>query len=161
MEALGIRIVGSIYLASSKGKITLKSNDPNDQPSLDFHLLEDPEDLRRLREAVRIAVDLLKHSEFDEIIEKRLEPLDSDLDSEDSLNKWLLKEVTTGQHLTGTCKMGPSSDQMAVVDEELRVQGVEGLRIADASIMPNTVRANTNATTIMIGERVAAFLKNN
>ena len=57
--------------------------------------------------------------------------------------------------------MGQSSDQMAVVDEKLRVHGVEGLRIADASIMPNTVRANTNATTIMIGERVAAFLKNN
>ena len=160
MEALGIRIVGSIYLASSKGKITLKSNDPDEQPSLDFHLLEDPEDLRRLREAVRIAVDLLKHSEFDEIIQNRIEPLDSDLYSDDSLNKWLLKEVTTGQHLTGTCKMGPSSDQMAVVDEELRVHGVEGLRVADASIMPNTVRANTNATTIMIGERLAAFLKN-
>ena len=160
MEGLGIRIVGSIYLASSKGKISLKSKDPNDQPFLDFHLLEDLEDLRRLREAVRIAVDLLKHSEFDEIIEKRLEPLDSDLDSDDSLNKWLLEEVTTGQHLTGTCKMGPSSDQMAVVDEKLRVHGVEGLRISDASIMPNTVRANTNATTIMIGERLAAFLKN-
>jgi len=62
-------------------------------------------------------------------------------------------------HICGTCKMGPASDPMAVVDQYGRVHGLDNLRIADASIMPDCIRANTNATTIMIGERVADFLK--
>ena len=93
-------------------------------------------------------------------IEERIDPPDSALESDVKLDEWLLKEVTTGQHLTGTCKMGPISDPLAVVDEYLNVHGVNGLSIADASIMPNTVRANTNATIIMIGERMAQFVKN-
>ena len=87
------------------------------------------------------------------------EPLDSDLESDDTLDEWLLREVTTGQHLTGTCKMGPASDPMAVADQYGRVHGMEGLRIADASVMPNIVRANTNVSTMMIGERIADFIK--
>ena len=68
------------------------------------------------------------------------------------------REVTTAQHITGTCKMGPSLDPWAVVDQYGSVHGMEGLTIADASIMPDSVRANTNTTTMMIGERVADFL---
>ena len=160
MQGLGIRIISSVFVAESKGEITLTSTDPNEQPFLDFHLLESAEDRRRLRESVRMATKLLEHPEFDSIIEERIDPPDSALQSDESLDKWLLKEVTTGQHLTGTCKMGPISDPMAVVDEYLNVHGVNGLGIADASIMPNTVRANTNATIIMIGERMAQFIKN-
>ena len=62
-------------------------------------------------------------------------------------------------HITGTLKMGPDSDKLAVVDQYCRVKGVNGLRVADASVMPDCVRANTNATVIMIGERVADFIK--
>ena len=160
MQGLGIRIISSVFVAESKGEITLTSTDPNEQPFLDFHLLESAEDRRRLRESVRMATKLLEHPEFDSIIEERIDPPDSALQSDESLDKWLLKEVTTGQHLTGTCKMGPISDPMTVVDEYLNVHGVNGLSIADASIMPNTVRANTNATIIMIGERMAQFIKN-
>ena len=159
MKALGIRITASIYLAVGQGELTLTSKDPRVQPFLDFHLLEEAEDRRRMREAVRLAVDLLKHPDFDAIVAERIEPLDSDLESDDALDAWLMREVTTGQHLTGTCKMGPSSDPMAVVDQYARVHGLDGLRIADASIMPNVVRANTNVTTMMIGERVADFIK--
>ena len=160
MESLGIRITASVYLAKSAGELTLTSTDPHVQPFLDFHLLEEPSDRERMREAVRIAVDLFKHSDFDSIVAERIEPLDSDLESDDSLDEWLLREVTTGQHLTGTCKMGPSSDPMAVVDQYGKVHGIEGLRIADASVMPNVVRANTNVTTMMIGERIADFVRN-
>jgi len=160
MQGLGIRIVGSIYLASSKGEITLTSTDPNEQPFLDFHLLEDQEDISRIRESVRIAVKLFKHPNFDPIVDRIIDPLHPDLESDESLDKWILREVTTGQHLTGTCKMGPSSDPMAVVNERLDVYQLKGLSIADASVMPNTVRANTNATTIMIGERMAHFIRN-
>ena len=63
----------------------------------------------------------------------------------------------TSHHVSGTCKMGPGSDPMAVVDQYLKVRGVDGLRVADASVMPDCIRANTNATTIMIGEKVSDF----
>ena len=159
LESLGIRITGSIYLASSSGEITLTSLDPNLQPFLDFHLLEHPHDVTRMREAVRMAVDLFKHEDFSPIVAERIEPLDGDLESDEALDAWIAREVTTGQHLCGTCKMGPSSDPMAVVDQYNRVHGIEGLRIADASIMPNTVRANTNVTAMMIGERAADFIQ--
>ena len=69
------------------------------------------------------------------------------------------REVTHTHHLSGTCKMGPASDPLAVVDQEGRVHGIDGLRVADASIMPDCVRANTNATTMMIGERMADLIR--
>ena len=70
----------------------------------------------------------------------------------------MLREVTHTHHLSGTCKMGPSSDPLAVVDQTGRVHGLEGLRVADASLMPDCIRANTNATCMMIGERVADLM---
>ena len=82
----------------------------------------------------------------------------SDLESDDALDDWLKGSVTTSQHISGTCKMGPDSDPMAVVDQYGNVKGLENLKVADASIMPNCIRANTNCTTIMIGERVADWI---
>ena len=75
------------------------------------------------------------------------------------LDNWLLRNVSTMHHISGTCKMGSSSDTMAVVDQHGRVHGFQGLRIVDGSIMPDCVRANTNVTIIMMGERVADFIK--
>ena len=86
----------------------------------------------------------------------RLSPSDDTLASDEALNRWLLDNVVTQHHSSGTCKMGPDDDPMAVVDARCRVRGVEGLMVVDASIMPDVVRANTNATTIMIAEKVAA-----
>ena len=70
-----------------------------------------------------------------------------------------MRTATTAQHISCTCKMGPASDPMAVVDQYGRVHGLEGLRVADASIMPNCVRANTNPTTMVIGERISDFIR--
>ena len=161
MEGIGIRIVSSIYLAASKGEITLTSRDPHVQPLLEYHLLEEPFDRERMREAVRLAVDIFKNDELSAMVAERIEPLDSDLESDDALDAWLMREVTTGQHLTGTCKIGPASDPMAVVNQYGSVHGIEGLSVADASVMPNVVRANTNVSTMMIGERVADFIGRN
>ena len=72
---------------------------------------------------------------------------------------WLLREVSTSHHSSSTCKMGPSSDPLAVVDQFGKVHGLEGLRVVDGSIMPDCVRANTNATCMVIGERVADFMR--
>ena len=158
MAPTGVRITVSVFLAASKGRVTLTSTDPTVQPFLDYRLLSDAEDRRRMREAVRIAVGLFEHPDLAAMVRERFSPPDSALASDDALDEWLLREVTTGQHLTSTCKMGPSSDPLAVVDQRLRVHGVENLRVADASVMPDTARANTNVTTMMIGERAADFV---
>ena len=70
----------------------------------------------------------------------------------------MLRTVGTARHVSGACKLGPATDPMAVVGQDLRVHGLEGIRVADPSILPNVVRANTNATAIMIGERLADFV---
>ncbi len=159
MEPLGVRITVALYLAASKGEIRLQSTDPHVQPFLDYHLLEEPFDKQRMREGVRLAANIFSRPEFKDIVQERIEPLDSDLASDDALDAWLEREITTGQHLTSTCKMGPASDPTAVIDQHGRVYGVQGVRVADASAMPECVRANTNVTTILIGERMADFIR--
>ena len=159
MEALGIRMTAGIQLALGAGELRLTSTDVNVQPQLDYRYLEDPFDRQRLREAVRLCIDLGDHQRFNDIIEERLEPSDADLASDEALDQWLLRETTTSQHISCTCKMGPASDPMAVVDQYGRVHGVQGLRVVDASIMPDCIRANTNVTTMMIGERIADLMR--
>jgi choline dehydrogenase-like flavoprotein len=160
MEPLGIRMLGVLDLAMSSGELKLTSTDPNEQPSLDYRYLRDPFDRQRMREMVRTCVSLGEHENFKDIVEYRIEPTEEELASDDALDAFCARDATTGQHISGTCKMGPASDGMAVVDQHGRVHGLEGLRIADASVMPNCVRANTNVTTMMIGERMADFIRN-
>ena len=159
MTPLGIRMLGVLDLAMSAGELRLQSTDPHVQPFLDYRYLEDEFDCRRMREIVRLAVQLAAHQDFQPIIAERVEPTDAELASDEALNEYLWREVTTGQHISGTCKMGPASDPMAVVDQYGKVHGLQNLRVVDASIMPNCIRANTNVTTMMIGERIADFMR--
>ena len=159
MEAMGIRMTAGIQLAVGKGELRLTSRDPQVQPFLDYCYLEDEFDRQRLRQAVRLCVQFADHASFRDIIAERLEPSDAVLASDQALDAWLLHEVTTSQHISCTCKMGPASDPMAVVDQYGRVHGFDNLRVVDASIMPDCIRANTNVTTMMIGERVADFIR--
>ena len=96
---------------------------------------------------------------FKDLVIEPVLPSDADLASDEALDDWLMRNLGTSHHVSGTCKMGPALDPLAVVNQYGRVHGLEGLWIADASIMPDCIRANTNATTIMIGERVADFIK--
>ena len=159
MVPMGIRMTAGIQLAAGSGELTLTSTDPTVQPSLDYRYLEDPVDRERLRESVRLCVSLGEDKEFDNIIQERIDPSDEVLSSDENLDDWLMREVTTSQHISCTCKMGPASDPMAVVDQSGRVHGIHGLRVVDASIMPDCVRANTNVTTMVIGEHVSDFIK--
>ena len=159
MEPLGIRMTVILDLAIGSGTLKLGSADPNEQPLIDYNYLREPFDRERLREGVRRSLELAKHEAFRDIIEERIEPLDSDLESDDALDDWMMREVTTGQHISGTCKMGPSSDPMAVIDQHGKVHGVEGLRVADVSVLPDCVRANTNVTTMMIGEHISDLIR--
>ena len=128
-------------------------------PFLDYRYLEDERDLKRMREMVRLAIKLSEHPAFEPIIESRIEPTEAEVASDEALDVYILREISTGQHSSGTCKMGPASDPMAVVDQYGKVHGIQGLRVVDASIMPDCIRANTNVTTRMIGERIADFIK--
>jgi len=154
----GIRFTCMLELAEGAGEITLQENDPTVQPYINCHHLEHPRDKERLREAIRIGIKLMDHEAFKDILDELIDPAPADLVSDDALDNWMLRSVWIGQHLSGTCKMGPSSDGMAVVDQFGKVHGIDGLRVADASIMPDCIRANTNLTTIMIGERIADWI---
>jgi choline dehydrogenase len=112
-----------------------------------------------MREAVRQGVRISEHPEFKDLIAERLNPTDADLATDAALDNWLLRNAYTQHHSSGTCKMGPASDSMAVVDQYCHVHGLAGLRVVDASVMPDVIRANTNATVIMIAEKVADWIK--
>ena len=159
MDPLGIRMLVILNLAVGHGELRLTSSDPSVQPFLDYRYLEEEFDRKRLRDAVRMCVRLAEHQGFRDIIEERTEPTDSELASDEALDQFLYREVSTGQHISCTCKMGPASDPMAVVSQYGKVHGMEGLRVVDASIMPDCVRANTNVTTMMIGEHVSDFIR--
>lgn len=93
------------------------------------------------------------------MILERVAPTEADLVSDEALDAWLLRNLDTLYHTSGTCKMGPASDPLAVVDQFCHVRGLTGLRVVDTSVMPDVIRANTNATVIMIAERVAEWIK--
>jgi choline dehydrogenase-like flavoprotein len=154
-----IGISASLQLALGAGELRLTSADPQVQPYLNYNYLTQPFDRERMRKAIRLAIRLSEHPAFKDIIIERISPTDAALASDDALDSWLLRNIGTSHHISGTCKMGPASDPMAVVDQYCRVHGLEGLRVVDASVMPDVIRANTNATTIMVGERVADWIK--
>jgi choline dehydrogenase len=144
--------------ASTAGRLRLTSIDPHSPPALDYGYLSDPWDRARMRAAVRLVIKLSQHPAYHSLITERIAPTGEDLSSDAALDAWLLTHATTQHHSAGTCKMGPASDPLSVIDQHGRVYGLEGVRVADASVMPDVVRANTNATTIMIGERMADLI---
>ena len=158
-DLVGLGASLGLNLARSKGEIRLRSGDYRDYPYLNYNLLDHEEDLRRYRDGIRMIVDLEDHPAMSAIIENRVYPEDSDLESDEALDLWMKRWVGTGHHVSCTAKMGPDSDPMAVVDQYGKVYGADGLRVVDASIMPECVRANINVTVLMIGERVAEFIK--
>ena len=153
------RLSACLEYARGAGRLTLTSAHVSAPPHLEYNYLQDPWDLARVREGVHLAMDLAESPAMKHMLAQRVAPNDQEMASEDSLNQWILENVTTGHHSSGTCKMGPHTDPMAVVDQYGRVHGLEGLRVADASIMPDVVRVNPNATCIMIGEKVSDFIR--
>ena len=153
-----IRLSCALEYPHSSGEVRLTSSDPCVQPYFNYNHLDEAWDRERLRESVRLCLDLVKSPYYSDIVENVFNPTEEDLSSNYSLDQWLKRTCGTARHVSGTCKMGPQTDANAVVDQYCRVWGVEGLRVADPSILPNVTRANTNATAIMIGERVADWL---
>jgi choline dehydrogenase len=142
----------------SRGHVRVKSSDPKQPPSILFNYLSDPADREDFRAGVRLTREILAQSAMKPYAGEELFP-GIDVSSDDAIDAWLCKAVETCYHPVGTCKMGAARDPMAVVDAELRVHGLEGLRVVDASIMPSIVSGNTNAPTIMIAEKASDMIR--
>ena len=140
----------------SRGRIELRSAEPRDAPKIFFNYLDCEEDWQGIRAAVSLTREVHQQPIFDAYRGRELLPGD-EVSSQDEIDAFIRETATTNFHASGTCKMG--SDKMAVLDPEGRVHGVDGLRVADASVMPQITSGNTNAPSIMIGEKVADHIK--
>ncbi len=143
--------------AKARGEMRLTSANPADKPQLNYNYFDNEVDLERARDGMRLAARLIESRPYREIGAKRFSPTDDELASDSALNDFLRAHVGTSIHMSGTCRMGPESDNTAVVDQFGRVCGVEGVRVADTSIMPQVVRRCPANTAVMIGERAADF----
>jgi choline dehydrogenase len=153
------RISCTLGLPDGAGYVRLASADPGVQPSFNYCYLQHLNDRRRAREGLRLASRLLASPAYTDVADYRIHPTDAILADDDALDRWIRQTVGTARHVSGTCKMGPDSDPMAVVDQYCRVKGVQGLWVADASVMPRIPRSGgAHATVVMIGERVVDWI---
>jgi choline dehydrogenase len=152
----GITMNVNVLRSESTGSIHIKSQNPADPPAIRFNFLSTEHDRLGLLAAVRKGRELMATSPLKEVTGEEIAP-GAKLQSDAELLDWIRNNAETTYHPVGTCKMG--SDPMAVVDRELRVHGIDGLRVADASIMPTLTSGNTNAPSIMIGEKCAEMVQ--
>jgi len=141
----------------SRGSVKLASKDPFVPPLINPNYLAEKEDIDTLVVGLQKTLELTSSDPFKPYIKKMLYPVNNN--DRNALEAYIRAHADTEYHPVGTCKMGPDNDPLAVVDEELKVKGLQGLRIIDASIMPEIPAANTSAATIMIGEKGADLLR--
>jgi choline dehydrogenase-like flavoprotein len=151
-----LSVLPTLLYPKSRGEVLLQSSDASDAPHIDPAYLKEPEDLQFLIDAIRKCREICSHPEMAHHLGEELAP-GADRESDAELTEEIKLRAGTVYHPVGTCKMGV--DEMAVVDPCLRVHGIEGLRVVDASIMPEITGSNTNAPSMMIGERAAALIQ--
>jgi len=142
----------------SRGRIGIATDDAFADPRIEANYLATTEDRRVMRECVKVGRDVAAQAALDPYRDAELAPGPA-VKTDAEIDAWIRATAETIYHPIGTCKMGPADDMMAVVDPELRVRGIDGLRVVDASVMPTLVSSNTNAPTIMIAERTADLIR--
>jgi 4-pyridoxate dehydrogenase len=142
----------------SRGEITLASADPTTPPRIRQNFLATEGDRRTIRDGFKLVRRIVGAAPLSAFAAREIAP-GADKQSDADLDAYIRATAATAHHPLGTCKMGPASDRMAVVDQELRVCGVEGLRVVDASVMPDMVGGNINAPVIMIAEKAADLIR--
>lgn len=150
----GFTILPTLLRPESRGYVTLGSKNAFDAPIIQPNFLEAEQDQITLLKAAKKALEVIQAPAFDQYRKAMMTPPDTS--SDDTIMLHLKKQLETVYHPVGTCKMG--NDEMAVVDDQLRVKGIEGLRVIDASIMPTIVSGNTNAPVYMIAEKGAEMI---
>jgi choline dehydrogenase len=151
----GVTAIMNILRSESTGSIHIASKAPNTPPSVRFNFLSAQLDREVTLEAMRIARRIMTAPAMQGIATDEIAP-GMNIQSDNEMLDWVRQNAETTYHPVGTCKMG--SDPMAVVDDQLRVHGIQGLRVADASIMPTLTSGNTNAPSIMIGEKASRMI---
>jgi choline dehydrogenase len=143
---------------TSLGSVTLNSADPRQPPRILFNYLKTEQDRADMRAAARLVREIINQPAMAAFKGEERVP-GPHAQSDEALDAWARQVTETGYHASGTCKMGPIGDPQAVVDPQLRVHGLEGLRVVDASIMPTIVSGNTNAPTVMIAEKASDMIR--
>ncbi|HUK58160.1 MAG TPA: GMC family oxidoreductase N-terminal domain-containing protein [Stellaceae bacterium] len=142
----------------SRGRLVLASADPNAPPRIHENFLGEEDDRRTLRAGLRLVCEVARQAPLRPFVASRIAPA-PDGEGDAALDAYIRATATTAHHPLGTCKMGADSDPLAVVDPELRVRGVERLRVVDASVMPDLVGGNINAAIIAIAEKAADLIR--
>jgi choline dehydrogenase len=142
----------------SRGRVGLRSADPFDDPAIFANYLSAEEDRRAIREGVKMMRKVAEQAALDLYRGDEYAP-GADVQSDADIDSWIRRSAETIYHPVGTCRMGAAGDSMAVVDADCRVQGIAGLRVVDASVMPTLVGGNTNAPTIMIAEKISDAIR--
>jgi choline dehydrogenase-like flavoprotein len=153
----GYALTTILLRPKSRGRLTLASSAPDAMPVIDPRFFDDPDDMETLLRGVKFGRTILDAPAFAPFRGRELKP-GADIQTDDALRDYIREFAATIFHPVGTCRMGADAD--AVVDPELRVDGIAGLRVADASIMPTIVGGNTNAPVIMIAEKAADMILN-
>lgn len=151
----GYQITAAILRPKSRGEVRLRSSDPSIPVRIDNRFLSHPADLPKLREALRLARKTGMQAPLDEFRAREISPGPS-VRSDQEIDDWIRNNAQSVMHPVGTCRMG--SDETAVVDPQLRVRGIEGLRVVDASAMPDIVSAHTNACVLMMAEKASDMI---
>ncbi|MFW0757894.1 choline dehydrogenase [Pseudomonas sp. H11T01] len=143
---------------TSLGSVTLKSANPREAPRILFNYLKTEQDRADMRTGARLVREIIDQAAMAPFKGEELVP-GPHVQTDEALDAWARSVTETGYHASGTCKMGPAEDPEAVVDPQLRVHGIKGLRVVDASIMPIIVSGNTNAPTVMIAEKASDMIR--
>jgi choline dehydrogenase-like flavoprotein len=151
-----LSVLPTLLYPKSRGEVRLNSADAADAPLIDPAFMTEPEDVQFMLDAIRKSREICSHPELSDHLVEEISPGAARASDEELIEDIKLRTGTV-YHPVGTCKMGV--DEMAVVDPKLRVRGIDGLRVVDASIMPQVTGSNTNAPSMMIGERAAALIQ--
>ncbi|TDX27018.1 choline dehydrogenase [Rhodovulum visakhapatnamense] len=138
----------------SRGAVTLRSANPNEPPKILFNYMSHEKDWADFRTCIRLTREIFAQEAFAPFVSHEIQP-GAAVQSDDALNGFIREHVESAYHPCGTARMGARDDPMAVVDPDLRVIGVEGLRLADSSVFPRIPNGNLNAPSIMVGEKAA------
>ena len=138
----------------SRGEITLKSADPKDAPRIFFNYMSTDQDWEDFRTCIRLTREIFSQPAFEPFVKFEIQPGNA-LQTDDEIDSFIREHAESAYHPCGTCRMGRADDPMAVVDPEMRVIGVDGLRVADSSVFPRITNGNLNGPSIMVGEKAS------